>query len=325
MTSPVEQLTEILPAVADLVDELAAEQLLLPTPCDDFTVHDVIDHMIVLGSGFAHLFRGEDVPEILPPAVYGRVPAAEFRTAMDTLVDAVSNGGKLNDLLETPLGGMHGATFAAVVAFDGLMHGWDLAVASGRHLPVSDEVIEAVDGFARVAIADEHRDAGMFDAPSAAPGDATALEALAAFSGRRVEDRWRTHTQGLSLEKDAVPIILEVDGATARQQLDFGDSTGYGWLAGEYFTLAAGTDLAPLLSGLSNDACHAPHWGYMLEGEVVVTFLDGRTDTTIAGQLFYWPPGHTVRVTADAELVLFSPQEEHVAVVDHMREKLGAA
>lgn len=325
MPSPVEQLTEILPAVADLVDDLVVEQLSLATPCDAFTVHDVLDHMIVLGRSFAHLFRGEDGPELLPPAVYGRVPATEFRAAMDDLLDAVANGGNLNTLLETPLGRMHGATFAAVVAFDGLMHGWDLAVASGRHLPVSDAVIAAVDGFARVAIADEHRDAGMFDAPADAPGDATVLEGLAAFSGRRVEDRWRVHTQGLSLEKEAVPVILEVEGATARQQLDFGDSTGYGWLAGEYFSLAAGTDLAPLLSGLANDACHAPHWGYMLDGEVVVTFLDGRTDTTVAGQLFYWPPGHTVRVTDDAELVLFSPQEEHVAVVGHMREKLGAA
>lgn len=323
MPSPVEQLQIVLPAVADLVDEICADALADPTPCEEFTVHDVIDHMIVLGSGFSSLFRGDDVPEISAPAVYGRVPADEFRQAMDDLAAAVIGSAVLDQLIDTPIGRMHGATFAAVVAFDGLMHGWDLAVATGIHLDVPDEIVAAVDGFARVALSDELRDAGLFRAAVDAPDDATVLESLAAFSGRRVEDRWRVHTQGLSLEKDAVPIVLEVEGATARQQLEFGDASGYRAMAAEYFTLAAGTDLEPLLDGLKNDACHAPHWGYMLEGEVVVTFLGGRTETTVGGQLFYWPPGHSVRVVEDAELVLFSPQAEHVAVVDHMREKLG--
>ncbi len=325
MTDPIQQLRTILPAVSDLVDGIRPEQLVDPTPCAEFTVHDVIDHMIVLGTGFAHLFRGEVVPEVAAPAVLDRVPAAEFRAAMDDLVNAVQTDGAMDRLLDTPIGEMHGATFAAVVAFDGLLHGWDLSVATGRPFGPDAAVVDTVSGFARVALSDDLREAGLFAAPEPDPDEATPLESLAAFSGRAVDDRWREVSQGLSLEKDAVPIVLDVPGATARQQLDFGDATGFGRMAGEYFTLAAGTDIAPLLHGLEHDACDAPHWGYMLEGEVVVTFVGGRTDTTVAGELFYWPPGHSVRVVADAEIVLFSPQDEHVAVVDHMRERLGAA
>ncbi|RFC41836.1 MAG: hypothetical protein DUW69_002529, partial [Verrucomicrobia bacterium] len=44
----------------------------------------------------------------------------------------------------------------------------------------------------------------------------------------------------------------------ARQQINFGDATGYSKMGAEYFSLGAGTDIAPLLAGLRNDACHAP-------------------------------------------------------------------
>lgn len=43
-----------------------------------------------------------------------------------------------------------------------------------------------------------------------------------------------------------------------------------------------------------------------------------------ANDLFYWPPGHNVKVDADAEIIMFSPQHEHSAVIDHMIEKTKA-
>ena len=93
-------------------------------------------------------------------------------------------------------------------------------------------------------------------------------------------------------------------------------------LGAEYFTLAAGTDLAPLLEGLDGDACHAPHWGYTIVGQVVVTYTDGTEETCRTGDVFFWPAGHSVRVEEDAELVLFSPQDEHGDVMDHILTKI---
>ena len=40
------------------------------------------------------------------------------------------------------------------------------------------------------------------------------------------------------------------------------------------------------------------------------------------GDLFYWPPGHNVIVTEDVEIIMFSPQNEHNIVLNHMIEKL---
>lgn len=321
---PVQQLSAILPTVSDVVDRITPGQLSDPTPCSEFTVHDVLDHMIVLGGSFASLFRGEEPATVAAPPVYGRVPATEFRAVMDDLLDAVRSDGAMERTLNTPIGQMDGATFARVVALDGLTHGWDLAAATGQLYGVERDLVETVDTFARVALSDDLRDAGMFAAPTEPPADATPIEALAAFSGRSVEERWRTPATPIRIEKEAIPTKMDVPGAVARQMPDFGDATGYGKIAGEYFSLGAGTDIAPLLQGLDHDACHAPHWGYMLEGELVVTFIGGRASTFVGGDMFYWPPGHSVRVIEDAEVVLFSPQDEHVEVLDHMLDRLAA-
>lgn len=127
----------------------------------------------------------------------------------------------------------------------------------------------------------------------------------------------------MRIQKNDVPVRIDVPGAKARQKLDFGDATGYGPLSGEYFSLGAGTDIAPLLQGLDGDLCQCPHWGYMLQGKLDVTYADGEQETMGGGDLFYWRPGHTVKVDEDAEVILFSPQREHSHVIDHMLGKMA--
>ena len=100
---PAEQLTYILPTLTAMVDRIEPTQLRNPTPCARFTVHDVLDHMIVLGGSFAYAFRGQDAPDINAPAVYGWVPAAEFRKAMDDLLDAVKSPGAMERTISAPV------------------------------------------------------------------------------------------------------------------------------------------------------------------------------------------------------------------------------
>ena len=126
----------------------------------------------------------------------------------------------------------------------------------------------------------------------------------------------------MPIAKADVPEKINVPGAIARQKTDFGDATGFGKIAGEYFSLGAGTDIAPLLKGLEDDLCQSPHWGYLIEGEITVTYKDGQQESVFGGDLFYWQPGHTVKVGVDAEVILFSPQDEHCTVVDHLAKQL---
>jgi hypothetical protein len=128
----------------------------------------------------------------------------------------------------------------------------------------------------------------------------------------------------MRITKSAIPTKIDVPGAVARQVGDFGDASKHGPLAAEWLSLGAGTDIAPLLLGLEDDACQAPHWGYVLSGNVVVDYTDGTSDACVTDDLFFWPPGHRVRVVEDAELLMFSPHLEHAAVIDHMKAQMGA-
>lgn len=127
----------------------------------------------------------------------------------------------------------------------------------------------------------------------------------------------------MRIAKNDIPVRINVPGAVARQKTEFGDAAGYGKISGEYFSLGAGTDIAPLLQGLEGDLCQSPHWGYVISGKLTITYAGGAQEAINGGDLFYWPPGHTVKVDADAEVILFSPQHEHSMVIDHMLKKMG--
>lgn len=127
----------------------------------------------------------------------------------------------------------------------------------------------------------------------------------------------------MRVAKDNVNVRMEIPGAVIRQQMEFGDVSGYDKISGEYFTLSAGVDTTPLFQGLEGDLCQCPHWGFVLRGQITTTDAKGIKETVNANDLFYWPPGHNVKVDADAEIVMFSPQREHSHVIDHMIEKVS--
>lgn len=122
----------------------------------------------------------------------------------------------------------------------------------------------------------------------------------------------------MRVAKDDVDVRMEIPGAVIRQRMEFGDVRGYGTISGEYFTLSAGVDTTPLFQGLEGNLCQCPHWGFVLRGRITTTSATGAQETVTANDLFYWPPGHNVRVEADAEIIMFSPQREHSLVIDHM-------
>lgn len=127
----------------------------------------------------------------------------------------------------------------------------------------------------------------------------------------------------MRVAKDDVDVRMSIPGAVVRQRMDFGNASGFGMLSGEYFTLGAGVDTMPLFQGLKGNHCHCPHWGFVLSGTITTTDATGAQETVNTNDLFYWPPGHNVRVDADAEIIMFSPQREHSEVIDHMIQKVG--
>lgn len=186
---PSDQLAVIIPTLIDIVDSLDADQLDNATPCAKFTVRGVLDHMMGGATTFVPAFLGEaageasgaDSAAVTPT---GQVPATEFRIAMTSLLDSVNAPGAMDRMVDAPFGRIPGSVFARFVAFDGLIHGWDLSMATGREYDPPAAVVTDVSAFAHEALGPDLRDGDTFAAETAAPPGAGALAELVAFSGR---------------------------------------------------------------------------------------------------------------------------------------------
>jgi hypothetical protein len=128
----------------------------------------------------------------------------------------------------------------------------------------------------------------------------------------------------MRVAKENVDVRLAMPGVVLRQRENFGDVSGFNRISGEYFSLAAGVDTTPLFIGLEGDRCQCPHWGFVLRGQITTIDAQGAEETVTANDLFYWPPGHNVKVNADAEIIMFSPQREHSHVINHMIDKVSS-
>jgi uncharacterized protein (TIGR03086 family) len=181
---PLAQLDRLGPVLGGVVAGIRPDQLDAPTPCAGFAVRDVLEHMIGGATAFAAAFRGEPAPT--GEAATGD-PLERFGPALDDLVAAIRAPGALDRTVTAPFGDVPGDAFARFVVLDGLVHGWDLAVATGRPYDPPAELVAEVDGFARDAIVPAMREAEMFAAAETTPADASPIEQLAAFTGRRVE------------------------------------------------------------------------------------------------------------------------------------------
>ena len=118
-------------------------------------------------------------------------------------------------------------------------------------------------------------------------------------------------------DKNTLPTRLEAGGVCI-QAHDWSD------LNVARIRFPKGADAAPLLEGLPGNLCQCPHWGLVLKGSIHVRYSDGSEEVVRAGEVYYWPPGHTVRVDEDYEAVEFSPARPMGEVIDHLNSKLKA-
>jgi hypothetical protein len=114
-----------------------------------------------------------------------------------------------------------------------------------------------------------------------------------------------------------IPLEMDLDGIETRG-VECGD------IYTRYVDLPAGVDFTPLFVGLPDDQCQCPHWGHVLQGAITLRYADGREETNRAGDVFYWPAGHTGWTEEGVTFLEFSPTSEIVPVLDHLSKQLAA-
>ena len=115
---------------------------------------------------------------------------------------------------------------------------------------------------------------------------------------------------------------------TASQVADLGvmesRSEQLGGYTVEFTTFREDADGTPVFKGLPDDRCQSPHWGYVIRGRLSFRYAD-HDEVYEAGDAYYAPPGHIPVVTADTEVVEFSPTEEYSRTLEVVGRNLAAA
>lgn len=120
--------------------------------------------------------------------------------------------------------------------------------------------------------------------------------------------------------KEEIPVPMEGEELRGLGM----NSTNQGGMVVNYNEMPAGTDFTPALKGLPDDLCQCPHWGYVLEGSVHVRYADGHEEVARAGEVFYWPPGHTVWFEEDTRFVNVQPEDKFKEVHDYIQAQIGS-
>ncbi len=184
MAAPtVDQLAQVLDDAEALVSAVDGVQWAGPTPCTDWTVRELVNHVVGGNFLFAALLSGSPVDRSWTDHL-GDDPVGVYRASAAVLVDAFRQPGALEREVTVPLGRVHGMMALHLRITETLVHGWDLARAIGVRTAFPNEVVAQELEFTRAALADLPPDRRPFGPPRPVADDAPLIDQLAACLGR---------------------------------------------------------------------------------------------------------------------------------------------
>jgi uncharacterized protein (TIGR03086 family) len=179
-------------AFTDRVHAVGDDQWQLPTPDTEWTVADLVGHLIEEHRWAAPLLHGQDLESAgkivegsrsLPvDGGVGANLAEEWDEAAIESADAFAADGALDRTVGLSRGDTPVRDYIGEMTFDLVVHGWDLGRAIGYTEPFPDDLIEEV--YAEAVNFGDLAASGMFDAPVELPDDASTIDKLVALTGR---------------------------------------------------------------------------------------------------------------------------------------------
>lgn len=153
----------------------AASKLDDRTPCDEWDVRTLLNHVLDTQQYFTETARGREAspPGPTPPSLIGDDPVAAFDKARQATVDAFSEPGVIEKT-----GPSLGIAFSDV-----LLHGWDLAKAAGQDATMPEGLAQAAYDTIHGKFTDEQRQ-GLFKPEIEVADGASPQEKLLAYTGR---------------------------------------------------------------------------------------------------------------------------------------------
>ena len=180
--------------LAQLVQGVRDDQLDAPTPCPDYSLGALLDHVGGLALAFTMAAHKETPPESAGPSGDASRLGDDFRTRIPQALKEMAEAWRAPDAWTgmTQAGGIDlPGEVAALVGLDEVViHGWDLARSSGQPFTVEPGLLEMVHGFVAQfsGPGNEESRAGLFGPEVPVPADASLLDRVVGMTGR--DPRW---------------------------------------------------------------------------------------------------------------------------------------
>jgi len=120
----------------------------------------------------------------------------------------------------------------------------------------------------------------------------------------------------MHIRPEDLPVLIEQGPTSLRV-------TEWGGMYVLLYTIPAGTDMKRLMTGLPDDLCPCPHWGYVLQGRLRIRHKDFEQVVT-AGEAFFVEPGHAPLFEEDTRMLEFSPKQEWLEMMSTVARNLAS-
>ncbi|MFD8706326.1 TIGR03086 family metal-binding protein [Kitasatospora sp. NPDC059648] len=183
----VEQIERAAATTGVLIAGIGAEQWKLPTPCADWDVTALVNHLVGGINLYVGGSTGVDPGKAHEDDWLGDDPVAAYRSAAAADLAAWRRPGALDRSVTIPLGELPGEFAATVHLTELAVHGADIAVATGQEHLLDTELLEGLLAAIRELGVDPYRAPGIFGPEAPVAEDAPVHQRLLAHLGRQVE------------------------------------------------------------------------------------------------------------------------------------------
>lgn len=179
---------------ADRVGQVGYDQWDAPTPCPDWDVRTLVNHVVGEDRWTVPLLRGATLAEVgdrFAGDLLGADPAGAARDAAAEADRAVCEPGAVERIVRLSAGPTPAREYLYQLLAEHLVHGWDLAVALGLDPRLDPDVVRTCARWFtdRMPL---YRAAGLIDAGMPVPADASEQDRLIAAFGR--DPAWRVES-----------------------------------------------------------------------------------------------------------------------------------
>ena len=183
-------LQRVVDSTNGVIDNTTPAQYTNQTLCTEWTVKDLINHMVGGATMFAISAEQGSVPDdmvgqLMAGDNVGDDPKGAWATASKRAMAAFEPPGAMEKIVKLPFGEMPAGVALNIAIFDVATHAVDIARATGQHVP-DIELLEGALALGRQMVSPELRVPGVFGDEQPISADAPVEDRLLAFAGRKI-------------------------------------------------------------------------------------------------------------------------------------------